>query len=172
MDEMTIRSELERIRKQIEGGNESELWIWAIKDRLACAQRPLRDNRRFGGGIGKSPPPLPPEARRFVEDWVGRVVKAGFRSIICLLEKEQLERHYVRGGIELHPEGLLGYYRSCGLDVRNIRCTDYRKPTDEQMREILVAFRSLPEPVLMHCSAAIDRTTPVAEFIVQQECAK
>lgn len=168
-DYKAIRSELERIRSQIKRGDESELWIWVIKNRLACAQRPLRDHPKFLGKIGKRPPPLPPEARPFVQAWVDRVLSTGFRSIICLLEKSALEHHYVSGGLNLHSEGLLGYYRSRGLEVRNICCTDYCTPTDQQKDEILSAFRSLPGPVLMHCSAAIDRTTPVAAFIVQQE---
>jgi hypothetical protein len=62
MNEKTIRSGLERIRKQIYRGDESELWVWIIERLLACAQRPLRDHPKFGGGPGKNPPPLPLQA--------------------------------------------------------------------------------------------------------------
>ena len=169
MDLRYIRSELERIRTQIYRGDEDEIWIWVIPERLACAQRPLRDDPRFGGGPGKSPPPLPPEARPFVDAWVNRVIRAGFRSVISLLEVVQLERHYVRGGLNLHPEGLLGFYRSCGLAVDSISCTDYQTPSVLQKQQVLDAFRRLPKPVLLHCSAGIDRSSPVAAFLSEYE---
>jgi hypothetical protein len=169
MDLNNIRSGLERIRAQIFRGNEAEIWIWVIAERLACAQRPLRDNPRFGGGRGKRPPPLPPEARPFVEAWVDRVIQADFRSVISLLEVAQLERHYVKGGLNLHPEGLLGYYRSRGLVVESIPCTDYQTPTVLQKQQVLDAFQRLPKPVLLHCSAGIDRSSPVAAFLSEHE---
>jgi len=59
-----IRAELRRIREQIAGGDESEIWLWVIPGKLACSQRPLRDKPEFGAGNGKSPPRLPPEALR------------------------------------------------------------------------------------------------------------
>jgi protein tyrosine/serine phosphatase len=89
--------------------------------------------------------------------------------VISLLESTALQRHYVDGGLNLHPEGLLGYYRARGLCVESIECTDYIKPTADQMESVFQAFRRVPGPVLLHCSAAIDRTTPVAAFIVEKE---
>ena len=172
MDHENIRSGLERIRAQIYRGDESEIWIWVIQDRLACAQRPLRDNPNFGGGPGRRPPPLPPEARPFLEAWVDRVIQGGFRSVISLLEVAQLERHYIRGGINLHSQGLLGYYRHRGLKVQSVPCTDYQRPSDRQMHKIQEAFLRLPRPALLHCSAGIDRTSPVAAFLSGQENSK
>jgi|SRR5208282_2734341 len=170
--EKTIRSELKRIRAQIYRGDETEIWTWVIPGKLACAQRPLRDNPRFGGGPGKRPPPLPPEARPFAEAWVDRVIQAGFRSVISLLEVAQLERHYVKGGLNLHPEGLLGYYRARGLAVESIPCTDYQPPTVLQKRQVLEAFQRLRKPVLLHCSAGIDRSSPVAAFLSEHQNSK
>lgn len=164
MDTKTIRTELQRIRHQLREGDGSELWLWVIKGRLACAQRPLRDHPKFGGRS-----PLPPDARPLVVSWVDRLVKAGFRSVISLLEVAQLDRYYVRGGINLHPDGLLGYYSSRGVEVESIPCTDYQKPTDDQMRHALEAFRRLPKPVLLHCSAGIDRTAPVAAYLSEHD---
>jgi hypothetical protein len=169
MDRKTICVELRRIRLKIHNGDESELWIWAIPGKLACAQRPLRDSPEYGGGPGRRPLPLPPQARPRVETWVDRIIEAGFRSVISLLEPKQLVRHYVSGGLSLHPDGLLGYYESRGLSVESIPCTDYQEPTREQKLQVLGAFRSLPGPVLLHCSAGIDRTSPVAAFLCEQE---
>jgi hypothetical protein len=44
--------------------------------------------------------------RRLVESSVDRILGASFRSIISLVEEAQLDRHYVRGGPDLHPGGL------------------------------------------------------------------
>lgn len=160
MDRSRVCKELSRLRRQISAGDDSELWIWVIHDRLACAQRPLRDHPPFAGRT-----PLPPAARPFVESWVDRIVADGFQSVISLLEIAQLDRYYVRGGIDLHPGGLLGYYKSRGLAVESIPCKDYEQPSGCQMFQALQAFHSLPKPVLLHCSAGIDRTAPVAAYI-------
>lgn len=159
-----IRKDLSRLREQIKRGDESEFWIWVIPGRLACAQRPLRDHMKFGGRD-----PLPAEARPEIERWVDRMVKDGFRSVISLLEEAQHKRYYVRGGIDLHPGGLYGYYEARGLQVETVPCTDYQRPSKGQKRQVLDAFRQLPKPVLLHCSAAIDRTAPIAVYICEAE---
>lgn len=160
MKESDIRRELTRVRQQIRQGNDSELVIWVIKSELACSQRPLRDHPQFGRRS-----PLPPKAKPDVVMWVDRIKGLGIRSIICLLEDKQLDRYYVRGGLNLHPDGLLGYYKECGFHVRHFPMTDYQRPAGTLMYQVLQEFDRLPKPVLIQCSAAIDRTTPVAEFI-------
>ena len=160
MNESEIRRKMQSLRDKISSGDDTEIFVWIIPDKLACAQRPLRDHPEFGGRS-----PLPPNARTEVVAWVDRVLDAGFCSIICLLEEAQLDRYYVRGGLNLHEHGLLGYYESRGLDWRHFCLTDYQRPSDEAMRDILAAYDELEKPVLMHCSAAIDRTTPVAAYI-------
>ena len=113
MSANSIRPELCRLRRQIAEGNDSELWIWVIEDQLACAQRPLRDDPIYGGRR-----PLPEKAQPLVEAWVERVVASGFRSIISLLEAAQIERYYARGGMNLHKNGLIGFYESSGLRAK------------------------------------------------------
>jgi len=49
--------------------------------------------------------------------------------------------------------------------------TDYRRPPEGAMQEVDRAFNELPKPVLLRCSAAIDRTAPVAAYIVHQRAA-
>jgi len=153
-----IRHEMQRLRERIRCGDDAEILYWPVRGQLACAQRPLRDHPQFGGRRR-----LSMAARPFVVRWVGRVREAGVQSIICLLVPEQVALY---DDLHLHSEGLLGYYGSQGFEVRHLPATDCQRPSAEQMQEALNAFNELPKPVLLHCSAAIDRTTPVAAYIV------
>lgn len=110
--------------------------------------------------------PLPPEAKPLVIKWVRQVKRIGIRSVICLLEHRRLDRCYVSGGLGLHDRGLFGFYESRGLGVRHSPMTDYQRPHEKEMRNVFRAFLDLPRPILLHCSAGIDRTAPVAAFIV------
>jgi len=161
--ERHIREELERIREQLRSGDDREVLVWAIEGELACSQRPWRDHPQFGGRQR-----VPPGAKHLVIAWVERMLDLGIRSVICLLDTQQLPHYY--GACQLHEEGLLGYYRARGLRVRRFSMTDYQRPNQNRMQEVLGAFRELPKPVLLHCSASIDRTAPVAAFIVSQTC--
>jgi hypothetical protein len=161
--EQRLRAQLWRVRQQVSAGNESDIVVWALPKQLACSQRPLRDHPIYGGRS-----PLPPEARALVLNWVERIKNLGIRSIISLLEDAQLERYYIRGGLDLHPCGLLGYYRSQRLEVRHFPLTDYQRPPEADMELVLQAFDELPKPVLLQCSAAIDRTVPVAAYIASK----
>ena len=93
---------------------------------------------------------------------------SGICSVICLLELAQLDKHYVHGGLGLPGGGLLEYYKRRGLEVRHQPTTDYQRPSEELMENVLSDFDELTPPVLLHCSAAIDRTVPVAAFLVEQ----
>jgi hypothetical protein len=154
-----VKGKLEALRKRHECGDDSEIIVWINKD-LGCAQRPLRHHPKYGGRT-----PLPPDARPLVAEWVKRVREHGFKSIICLLEDAQLDRYYVRGGLGLHANGLLGYYKSQGFEVRHFALTDYQSPSVSEKETIIKLFDELPKPVLLHCSAGIDRTSPVAGYI-------
>jgi len=161
--ERHIAKELERLRTQISQGDSSEIFVWVIPGQLACSQRPLRDDPYFGGRS-----PLSAKSKPLVVDWVQRMKDTGFRSIICLLEDAQNRRYYISGGLDLHPGGLVGYYEDQGFKVFHFPMTDYQRPSREQMERVLEMFSVLPKPVLLHCSAGIDRTAPVAAFIVSQ----
>lgn len=167
--EKNIRMCLERLRRQIRNGDDSEVLCWPLPGVLACSQRPLRDHPVYARCLrGQTPPPLPPEARPLVEAWVRKVIDEGIRSVICLLQPAQLDKYYVRGGLGLPGGGLIEYYELQGLVLRRRGMTDYQRPADDEMREVLQYFDQLPVPVLLHCSAGIDRTTPVAAFLVEQ----
>jgi len=88
--------------------------------------------------------------------------------VVCLLEPAQLDKYYVSGGLGLPGGGLIEYYELQGLIVRRKGMTDYQRPTENELQEVLQYFDQLPAPVLLHCSAGIDRTTPTAAFIVER----
>ena len=158
-----VRAQLRRMRDQINAGNDSEILIWLLDGSLACSQRPLRDHPDYGGYD-----PLPPEAKPLVVNWVERVKSLGIQSIVSLLVEEQHQEYCVQGRLDLHPEGLFGYYRSQGFDFCHIPLTDYQTPSESDMERVLEALDRMPKPVLVHCSAGIDRTSPVAAYIVSK----
>lgn len=110
--------------------------------------------------------------------WVERVVQEnGIRSIICLMHPKEL-RYYE--DLELDPDGLLGFYERNGILVRHLPWADpaHAKSAEERSRVLrqveqvkvkaLEAFKELPKPVLIQCSAGIDRTAPVAAYVVSR----
>ena len=167
--EEVIKAELIRIRRQIGQGDDSEILIWLLNGDLACSQRPLRDHPIFGGRRH----PLPPKAKPLVIEWVDRVQSIGVCSIISLLEDGQHEKYYMRGGLDLHTQGLYGYYGSRGFECCVIPIVDSPKSLRSNQgrvleKKVLAAFDRMPKPVLLHCSAGIDRTSPVAAYIVSK----
>jgi predicted protein tyrosine phosphatase len=80
-------------------------------------------------------------------------------------------------GLAGMEDGLLALYRKMGFKVCHLQWADpahaktaearaaLRARVDEIKVKAYEAFRQLPKPVLIHCSAAIDRSTPVAAYI-------
>jgi protein tyrosine phosphatase (PTP) superfamily phosphohydrolase (DUF442 family) len=134
---------------------------WIAPSVIACGPRPLRYHPAYGGRG-----PLPSEARPLVWDWVEQIRGEGIRSILCLLEVAQLERYY-GDELGLHERGLVGYCEDAGFDVVHQPLTDYQRPDDDQLEQALAAFKQLAKPVLVFCSAAIDRTPPVVAHLAR-----
>lgn len=141
--------------------------IWPIPAQLAATRRPLRDHPDFELYIYEDH--LPRHAGPLIIAWVERIVEAGIRSVICLLPDWQLRRYLGLAGM---GDGLLALYESRGLLVRQVACPDPRHEVVEKgwLEQIkpraYEAFSELTKPVLLHCSAGIDRSSPIAAYIV------
>ena len=164
-----LRDALYTLGKHLETGDDQELLVWVIPEKLACAHRPLRYHPHFGGSARE----LPPEATLEVKKWVVRMKRAGIQSIISLMHPKEL-RHYAR--LELGAKDLIDLYRKSGFEVRHIPWDDpahrpasadcsFQEELNRIRAEVLRAFDNLPKPVLLHCSAGIDRSSPVAAYI-------
>ena len=89
-----------------------------------------------------------------VDAWIEKVKNMEINSIICFLAERQLDFY---SGI---PYGLLEHYRKSGFEVLHLPEKDYLSPplSEETLKKAVSGFEELEKPVLIHCSAGIDRT--------------
>jgi protein-tyrosine phosphatase len=83
-------------------------------------------------------------------------------------------QHYAR--LDLGAVNLLGLYERVGFKVKHIEWDDpahrpdlkratYAEELARARVEALEAFDKLDKPILLHCSAGIDRSSPVAAYV-------
>ena len=123
---------------------------WVIPGRLARSSRP-----GFGG---TNPAEVDPAD---VEAWLDEARAQGIRSILCLLDERQL------GYYRRVPGGLLETYRRAGMAASSVPVTDLQTPPipPADLPRVWRAFRELPPPLLIHCSAGIDRTGAAVAYL-------
>jgi hypothetical protein len=159
---------MKALQRKLEAGDDSELLAWVIPGALACAHRPLRYHPRYGG----SGLPIPGEAKPLILDWVEQIRMEGIASIISLMHDRDL-RCYQQ--IELGGMNLSAFLEHEGFNLCPLPWEDpahsrtnpaAKRAKLEQIREhALEAYDRLPKPVLLQCSAGIDRSAPVAAYI-------
>jgi protein tyrosine phosphatase (PTP) superfamily phosphohydrolase (DUF442 family) len=126
---------------------------YAIQDRLAGSSRP-----------GYSPGGDRPVPKCVVDAWIADAKARGIRSIICLLADEHLKL-YADLGVNLPS-----YYSQHGFEVAHVPVRDHQRPPLDAnaLERIAQAYVALPKPVLVHCSAGIDRTGRALEYLAQR----
>jgi protein tyrosine phosphatase (PTP) superfamily phosphohydrolase (DUF442 family) len=95
-----------------------------------------------------------PVPKSVVDVWTADARAHGIASIICLLAEEHL-RLYADLGSDLPS-----YYRRQGFAVAHVPAADNAMPPLDAsaLARIVEAYAALPKPVLVHCSAGVDRT--------------
>jgi hypothetical protein len=168
----TIRQDMRELARRLENGDESQLIGWIRQNELACTVRPLRRHPRYL--LGRLT--LPPEARSLVDDWITFVKVDSIRSILSLMRDADLACYRPLG---FRNENLLDHLTDVGFQVSSCPYEDphYKKSSPQEKlatlvevrKRALIAFRKLPKPVLIMCSSGIDRSAPVAAFVVETE---
>ena len=164
----SIRLAMSALGRRLEEGDESELLCWVITNSLACAHRPLRWHRLYGGSGNN----LAPEATLLVFEWAKRIRQDGIRSIISLMHDRDIGYYQA---LNLRAADLIGFYKQEGFRVSHIPWEDphHKKSSTTEKGKMLLKIREkalmayikLPKPVLLQCSAGIDRSSPVAAYL-------
>lgn len=131
---------------------------WVIPNLLAKSARPGRE-------LGRDCK-VPCEV---VDAWLDKLREMQVKSIICLLEEEQIMSCYPD-----IPGGLLNYYCFQGFQIAHFSLLDpeeierAEKLMEECLEKIFQAFQELQKPLLIHCSAGRYRSVIAVNYILEK----
>ena len=121
---------------------------WVIAGKLARSSRPGWWDGRLVSVV--------------VPDWIGRVRQMGIRTIVCLLTQAELKKYYGCEGVDL-----LECYAEAGFVVAHVPVGDDKTPpmSQRQLQRLAKAVKGFSVPILVHCSAGVDRTGGAVELL-------
>jgi protein tyrosine/serine phosphatase len=124
---------------------------WVIEGRLARSARPGYPSRSVEKEIVLSS----------IDCWKSH----GIRSVICMLTSDELLYYPETDG------DLLDLYRAGELVTRVIPVENHKEhPLNEsEMDKVWAVYQTIEKPVLIHCSAGLDRTGAAVEAIMERE---
>jgi len=131
----------------------SNIHEWYLNGRLCRARRPgYRMKRQHV------------LTQQEVNCWIQEMKGHGVAGVLCLLDWDQLEIY------DMFGPGLLASYEAAGLKVAHVPLPDYRDPSLSPKDEPLVlsAWRTLPKPMVVHCSMGLIRSKAAVELIIKQ----
>lgn len=165
-----IAREMAALGDRLESGDDSELLLWVTPSMLACTHRPLRHHPSYGG----SGAPIPRQAKPLITEWIDWLRLNDIASVISFMHDRDFRCYR---DIDFGAGGLPGALEERGLEVCLLPWEDplhsktdravKRAKLEEMRAKALKAFDKLPKPVVLVCSAGIDRSAPAAAFIFE-----